>query len=84
VGKIAKKQSKGVRFFNSAFKIQCHSQKYTPTDSVGFIFLNERAMEQTSIKKRRIFTLIGTVMVGVFFSLILSVFRSKYHGYPYR
>jgi len=51
--------------------------------TVGFIMLNERAQEQTTLKKRRLFTLIGTVMVGVFFSLILSVFRSKYHGYPY-
>ena len=50
----------------------------------GFVLLNERAMEQTDVKKRRIFTIIGGIMVVVFFSLILSVFRNKYHGYPYR
>ena len=51
---------------------------------VGFVLLNEKALEQEDIKKKRIFTLIGAVMVIVFFSLLLSVFRSKYHGYPYR
>lgn len=50
---------------------------------VGFVLLNERALEQEDIKKKRIFTVIGAVMVIVFFSLLLSVFRSKYHGYPY-
>jgi len=29
VGKIAKKQSEGVRFVNSALKIQCHVVKNT-------------------------------------------------------
>ena len=51
---------------------------------VGFIFLNEKSSEQKDVKKQRIFTIIGWGMVVLFFSLILSVFRSKYHGYPYR
>jgi len=51
---------------------------------VGFVLLNEKALEQEDdVKKKRIFTVIGAVMVIVFFSLLLSVFRSKYHGYPY-
>jgi len=32
VGKIAKKKSKGLRFVNSALKIQCHIVKNTLTD----------------------------------------------------
>jgi len=51
--------------------------------TVGFILMNETAREQEDIKKRRIFSVIGLAMVVLFFSLILSVFRSKYHGYPY-
>lgn len=50
---------------------------------IGFVFLNEKAMEQDNLKKKRIFTVIGFIMIIVFFSLILSIFRNKYHGYPY-
>jgi len=51
--------------------------------SAGFVLLNDKAMEQNDIKKRRVFTIIGLGMIIVFFSLLLSIFRSKYHGYPY-
>jgi len=50
---------------------------------LGFILLNEKAMQQEDIKKRRVFTVIGLGMVILFFSLLLSIFRNKYHGYPY-
>jgi len=50
---------------------------------LGFIFLNEKAQAQDDIKKRRLFMLIGLGMVVFFFSVILSIFRGKYHGYPY-
>jgi len=33
--------------------------------------------------KRRIFTVVGVSLVAFFFSLILSIFRSKAGGYPY-
>eukprot|EP00794_Sanderia_malayensis_P006994 gene6994-7779_t len=51
---------------------------------VGFIFLNEKAQAEVDIKKRRIFMMLGLGMVVVFFSALLSIFRGKYHGYPYR
>lgn len=35
-------------------------------------------------KKRRFQSVVGLVLVCVFFSLLLSVFRSKTQGYPYR
>lgn len=31
-----------------------------------------------------VIVIIGLGLVALFFSLLLSVFRSKYHGYPYR
>ncbi|XP_002167116.3 tumor suppressor candidate 3 [Hydra vulgaris] len=51
--------------------------------STGFILLNDNAMSQNDPKKRKMFTIIGLAIIVLFFSLILSVFRGKYHGYPY-
>ncbi|KAK2726390.1 tumor suppressor candidate 3-like [Artemia franciscana] len=34
-------------------------------------------------KKKRIYAVVGLVMFAVFFSLLLSIFRSKAGGYPY-
>jgi hypothetical protein len=31
-----------------------------------------------------VFTIAGLACIVIFFSLLLSIFRSKYHGYPYR
>jgi oligosaccharyltransferase complex subunit gamma len=36
------------------------------------------------VRKRRILSIVGLVLVATFFSLVLSIFRSKAHGYPYR
>lgn len=50
---------------------------------VGMILLNDKAPEIKDPAKRRVVVVIGIALVVVFFSVILSVFRSKYHGYPY-
>ncbi|KOB69444.1 Uncharacterized protein OBRU01_14501 [Operophtera brumata] len=42
------------------------------------------ARSQADGKKRRFQTVVGLVLVCVFFSLLLSVFRAKTQGYPYR
>jgi heme/copper-type cytochrome/quinol oxidase subunit 4 len=31
-----------------------------------------------------VFIIGGLACIAIFFSLLLSIFRSKYHGYPYR
>ncbi|KAL9973173.1 hypothetical protein ACROYT_G019590 [Oculina patagonica] len=49
----------------------------------GMILLNEKALEVKEVGKRRIVVMVGLGLVVLFFSLLLSVFRSKYHGYPY-
>ncbi|VVC86955.1 unnamed protein product [Leptidea sinapis] len=41
------------------------------------------ARNQQEGKKRRFQSVVGLVMVCVFFSLLLSIFRSKTQGYPY-
>jgi len=51
---------------------------------IGFILLND-AFESKSAdaSKRRNLAISGLVLVIFFFSLLLSVFRRKYSGYPY-
>ncbi|XP_017769824.1 PREDICTED: tumor suppressor candidate 3 [Nicrophorus vespilloides] len=50
---------------------------------LGMILLTESANKNTDPKKKKVFAIAGLVLLTVFFSLILSVFRSKTQGYPY-
>lgn len=38
---------------------------------------------QSDLRKGRVMTIVGLVLMCVFFSLLLSVFRQKTQGYPY-
>ncbi|XP_021342211.1 tumor suppressor candidate 3-like [Mizuhopecten yessoensis] len=49
----------------------------------GFVMLNEANMVKSDSGKKRILAVVGLGCVVFFFSLLLSVFRSKYQGYPY-
>ncbi|XP_076357203.1 oligosaccharide transferase gamma subunit isoform X1 [Tachypleus tridentatus] len=49
----------------------------------GMILLNEAAASKGDPRKRKIMAVVGLALVAFFFSLILSIFRSKAHGYPY-
>jgi len=49
---------------------------------LGMILLTE-AGKKGDPKKKKILAVTGLILVSVFFSLILSVFRSKTSGYPY-
>uniref|UniRef100_U5ERS3 Putative oligosaccharyltransferase gamma subunit n=1 Tax=Corethrella appendiculata TaxID=1370023 RepID=U5ERS3_9DIPT len=49
---------------------------------IGMILLTESGW-QSDMRKGKIMAIVGLVLVAVFFSLILSVFRSKAQGYPY-
>lgn len=42
------------------------------------------ARKNGDVRMRQIITVVGLFIVAVFFSVILSIFRSKAHGYPYR
>jgi len=50
---------------------------------MGVIILTESAEGKGGAEKRKIFAIIGLVITMFFFSLILSVFRSKAGDYPY-
>uniref|UniRef100_F7AM61 Tumor suppressor candidate 3 n=2 Tax=Ciona intestinalis TaxID=7719 RepID=F7AM61_CIOIN len=49
----------------------------------GFILLNEAHQPKVDISKRRIMAIGGLVLVAFFLSLLMSIFRQKYQGYPY-
>ncbi|MFH4982014.1 hypothetical protein AB6A40_008723 [Gnathostoma spinigerum] len=51
--------------------------------TAGFIVLNDAADGKSDPNRRRIMAFVGLGLVVVFFSLLLSIFRSKYQGYPY-
>nr|AEE62290.1 unknown [Dendroctonus ponderosae] len=50
---------------------------------VGIIFMTEAAKGKGDAKRRKFLAILGLVLISVFFSALLSVFRSKTHGYPY-
>lgn len=50
---------------------------------LGMILMTEAAKGKGDPKKRKILAILGTVLISVFFSLLLSIFRTKTHGYPY-
>uniref|UniRef100_F7BQR9 Dolichyl-diphosphooligosaccharide--protein glycosyltransferase subunit MAGT1 n=1 Tax=Macaca mulatta TaxID=9544 RepID=F7BQR9_MACMU len=51
--------------------------------TLGMVLLCEAATSDMDIGKRKIMCVAGIGLVVLFFSWMLSIFRSKYHGYPY-
>ncbi|KAG8334393.1 tumor suppressor candidate 3 [Homalodisca vitripennis] len=52
---------------------------------LGMIMMTDAASRKSGdVRVRQIITVVGLAIVAVFFSVILSIFRSKAHGYPYR
>merc|ERR1712059_41376 len=49
----------------------------------GMIMLTEAGDTKGDVGKRRILAVVGLALPAFFFSLILSIFRSKAGGYPY-
>uniref|UniRef100_A0A673NL18 Dolichyl-diphosphooligosaccharide--protein glycosyltransferase subunit MAGT1 n=1 Tax=Sinocyclocheilus rhinocerous TaxID=307959 RepID=A0A673NL18_9TELE len=52
--------------------------------TLGMVLLHEAATSDLDIGKRKIMCVAGIGLVVLFFSWLLSIFRAKYHGYPYR
>jgi oligosaccharyltransferase complex subunit gamma len=50
---------------------------------LGMILLTDAAEAKGDVGKRRLFAIVGLALFAFFFSLILSIFRSKAGGYPY-
>uniref|UniRef100_A0A672H689 Dolichyl-diphosphooligosaccharide--protein glycosyltransferase subunit MAGT1 n=1 Tax=Salarias fasciatus TaxID=181472 RepID=A0A672H689_SALFA len=51
--------------------------------TLGIVLLCEAATSELDIGKRKIMCVAGIALVMLFFSWLLSIFRAKYHGYPY-
>lgn len=49
----------------------------------GMILMNESMKGKGDSKKRKIMAIVGMGLVAIFFSSLISIFRSKAHGYPY-
>ena len=51
--------------------------------TLGMILLIESGKGKGDIRKRRIMLVFGLGFFAIFFGMILSIFKSKAHGYPY-
>ncbi|XP_074604193.1 oligosaccharide transferase gamma subunit [Brevipalpus obovatus] len=51
--------------------------------AVGVILMNHAMKSKGDHRKRKIQAIFGFALMVLFFSLLLSIFRSKAHGYPY-
>lgn len=51
---------------------------------VGMIIMNEAARSKWGSKVRKGMAIVGLAIMTVFFSYLLSIFRRKSYGYPYR
>lgn len=52
--------------------------------SLGMLLLNERFTLFEDLGVQKVAPIIGLGLVVLDFGYILSIFRMKYHGYPYR
>ncbi|UXI22282.1 hypothetical protein NH340_JMT08225 [Sarcoptes scabiei] len=65
--------------------------------TIGFIFMIQSVKQQSSStggnnmangknsdpKRKKVMLIISIVLIAIFFSFLMSIFRSKAHGYPY-
>ncbi|CAD5219925.1 unnamed protein product [Bursaphelenchus xylophilus] len=83
-------QSRQTSFIHGSTQYQLIAETYIvfvlyALISLGMVFLNESASGKLTDQqgKKKFFCYAGIGLVVIFFSLLLSVFRSKYQGYPY-
>lgn len=50
---------------------------------LGMLLLNEGCLLKSTVGKKRAISVCGLSLTVFFYSLLLSVFKSKYEGYPY-
>lgn len=84
---VHKSQSGGIAYIHGSSQGQLVIETYivmflNAMIVLGMILLTESG-SQTDMRKSRIMTIVGLGLVAIFFSLLLSVFRSKAMGYPY-
>lgn len=85
---VQKTQSGGVAYIHSSSQGQFVLETYFVMMIYGLIvcgmiMLTEAGESKSDIGKRKILAVVGLGLLAFFFSLILSIFRSKAGGYPY-
>lgn len=84
---VHKGQNGGISYFHGSSQGQLVFETYivmvlNALVVIGMILLTESGA-QNDTRKGKLMAIVGLVFVAVFFSLLLSAFRSKAHGYPY-
>ncbi|XP_055902012.1 tumor suppressor candidate 3 [Eupeodes corollae] len=84
---VHKSQNGGVAYIHGSSQGQLVIETYivmflNAMIVLGMILLTESGW-QNDMRKGRIMAIAGLILVAVFFSFLLSVFRSKAQGYPY-
>jgi len=84
---IHKAQNGGVAYIHSSSQGQLVFETYivfflNAIVVLGMVLLTECGY-QTDKRKAKLMSVVGLVLLSVFFSLLLSIFRSKAGGYPY-
>lgn len=86
---IHRTQSGGVAYIHGSSQAQFVLETYivimlNAAVVIGMIMMTDAASRKGGdVRMRQIIALVGLAVVAVFFSIILSIFRSKAHGYPY-
>ncbi|CAB3359021.1 tumor suppressor candidate 3 [Cloeon dipterum] len=85
---VHKTQSGGVAYIHGSSQGQLVLETYiiiilNAAILLGMILVTEAASQKGDVRKRRILAIVGMAIFTVFFSLVLSIFRNKAHGYPY-
>ena len=83
---VAEKTSEGVSFINSNPQMQFVAESYIIIMLhggivVGMIMLTD--VQKGHVSKRRTFAIIGIVLLALFYSIMLSIFRYKNEDYPF-
>ncbi|GLV35751.1 Oligosaccharide transferase gamma subunit [Carabus blaptoides fortunei] len=85
---VHKTQSGGVAYIHGSSQGQFVLETYivmvlNAAVVLGMILMTEAVQRKGDARKRTILSIVGLLLVTVFFSLLLSVFRTKTQGYPY-
>ena len=85
---IAQKSSSGVEYIHENAQMQYVLESYIIIMLyggivVGVIMMTDASFIKGNVTKRRTFSVIGLALMAFFYSLMLSLFRSKAEGYPF-
>jgi len=81
-------QTRETVFIHGSTQFQLISETYIVLGlyagiTAGVVILNDAAVSKSDPNKKKMLAGLGLGMIVIFFSLLLSVLRSKYQGYPY-